>query len=80
MKPVISVLVLFIVQFCIAQDDGPYKTYHDNGQIETIGQHKNGERVGEWKDFYPNGNLREEYSFTKDEKTKKPNAILKMAL
>lgn len=49
-------------------------------KLKPLVRTKNGERVGEWKDFYPNGNLREEYSFTKDEKTKKPNAILKMAL
>ena len=77
MKPIISVFLLFLVQLCIAQDDGPHITYYDNGQIETIGQHKNGERVGQWKDFYPNGNLREEYSFTNDNKNKETKCYFK---
>ena len=31
--------------------------YHNNGNVEIIGNYKNGEREGEWKDYYENGKL-----------------------
>lgn len=77
MKPIIPVLLLFLFQFCIAQDDYPYETYYDNGQIKTSGQYKNGQRVGEWKKFYSNGNLCKEYSFTNGKKNKESKTYFK---
>lgn len=77
MKLVIYVFLLFLFQICIAQNDGPYEVYYDEGQIKTVGQHKNGERVGKWKGYHANGNIREEYSFTNDKKNKETKCYFK---
>ena len=29
-------------------NDGPWETYHDNGQLERKGTYKDGEKCGEW--------------------------------
>lgn len=70
MKPVIFVTLLFFLQLSNAQKNGPYETYHKNGQLKTVGQYENDKKIGDWKDYHPNGNLRQKYSYTKGKKNK----------
>ena len=44
---------------------GPYKWYHDNGQIAEIGLYKNGKKDGLWKWYYysPKNEIRREQTF-----------------
>ena len=37
--------------------EGPWVTYHNNGQLEMKGDFKNGDREGLWIDYYDNGQL-----------------------
>ncbi|CAH8282277.1 antitoxin component YwqK of YwqJK toxin-antitoxin module [Mariniflexile fucanivorans] len=44
--------------------DGPFEQYHKNGQLKTVGQYKNKERVGKWTSYYDNGNISSTYSYS----------------
>jgi hypothetical protein len=43
--------------------DGIYTSYYPNGEVETFGTYKNGLRVGEWKYYYDNGQLKKLIDF-----------------
>jgi len=45
------------------QFDGPYKTYHRNGNVELAGEYISGVMTGEWKGFYDNNQLKEVVRF-----------------
>ena len=40
--------------------------FHDNGQVEMLGQHKDGKRVGLWTSWYENGQKKEEGNYKDD--------------
>ena len=44
--------------------NGPWKSFHENGQLEAIGFYEFGEKVGEWRTFFDSGqvNTIERYS------------------
>lgn len=44
--------------------DGPYTSYHENGQLENEGNYKNGEKSGVWKEYWDNGQLFQEWDYT----------------
>jgi antitoxin component YwqK of YwqJK toxin-antitoxin module len=46
--------------------EGPYKIYHDNGQLSKSGTYKNGKLHGEAKEFHPNGKLKKQQTFADD--------------
>ncbi|WP_299110629.1 energy transducer TonB [uncultured Winogradskyella sp.] len=49
-------------------DDGPFKDYHDTGELMLEGQYKNGKRVGEWKGYNKKGQVVNISSFTNGKK------------
>lgn len=60
MKNVLIICLIVCYSQLIAQNkkkDGPYTSYHANGSIETSGFYKNGKRVGDWKEYFLNGQL-----------------------
>jgi antitoxin component YwqK of YwqJK toxin-antitoxin module len=59
------------MQFSMAQlkpEDGPYKRYHDSGELMLEGQYKDGKRVGEWIGYYTNGQISNISTFTDGKK------------
>ena len=42
---------------------GPYKTWHENGQLYMDGQYNKGKKTGIWKFFKPDGGLEKEINF-----------------
>ena len=48
--------------------DGPFEEYHDNGQLESKGTYKDGEREGPFETYYENGQLREKGTLKDNEK------------
>ena len=48
--------------------DGPFKDYHDNGELMLDGQYKNGKRHGEWRAYNKEGTLVNISSFTNGKK------------
>ena len=43
--------------------DGPFESYHDNGQLRRKGTYKDGEPVGQWLQWYDNGQKLFEQNF-----------------
>ncbi len=39
------------------QPDGPWEDYHENGQLATKGNYKNGQKDGSWEYYYADGQL-----------------------
>ena len=37
--------------------DGPWESYHDNGQLESKGTYRDGKRDGSFETYYDNGQL-----------------------
>jgi len=46
--------------------DGPYKEYHENGQLRKEGFYKNDKKFSVWKEYYDNGQLKRVYTFRAD--------------
>lgn len=44
-------------------DDGPFLQYHKSGEIQIVGEYKNGKRVGLWSSWYPSGELQSEITY-----------------
>lgn len=42
---------------------GPYKSYHENGTVSTVGEYKSGEKTGVWKSYSDENVLLEEETF-----------------
>jgi len=42
----------------------PYVEYYDNGKPKVSGQKREGVKIGEWKDYFDNGNVSKLYSYT----------------
>ena len=53
----------FSAQSCKIKN-GPYKEFHENGALKLIGQYKNYERIGDWKEYYDSGEIYRTYSYT----------------
>ncbi|WP_439151904.1 hypothetical protein [Winogradskyella sp.] len=72
MKYAIRLFVLIIsVQLSHAQfkpNDGPYKDYHDSGELMVEGQNKDGKAVGEWIRYHKNGQIANISTFTEGKK------------
>lgn len=49
-------------------EDGPWKTYHENGQLQRNGSYINGKRDGYWETYHENGNLAGKGSYIDDKK------------
>ncbi len=66
----ILLLLLFSLQSSMSQNrpDGPFKDYHDSGELMLEGQYKDGKRVGEWRGYNKNGQVVNISSFTKGKK------------
>ncbi|HOZ13369.1 MAG TPA: toxin-antitoxin system YwqK family antitoxin [Tenuifilaceae bacterium] len=47
-------------------NDGFYKTWHTNGQIEISGQYKKNKRTGKWTAYYANGQVKKINNFEND--------------
>lgn len=47
-------------------EDGPYKEYHENGQLRKEGFYKNDNKISVWKDYYEDGQLKRVYTFNSD--------------
>ena len=45
-------------------EDGPWVWYNENGQLDSKGVFKDGEREGPWVFYHDNGQLNDEYSGT----------------
>lgn len=58
------VLMLLFSQVSIAQADGLFEDYFDNGQLKKQGYYKDKKSIGEWKEYHPNGQLSRVYSYT----------------
>ncbi len=43
--------------------DGPFESYHDNGQLRRRGTYKDGKRDGPFEEYYDNGQLYEKGSY-----------------
>ena len=52
--------------------DGPWVSYHDNGQLWSKGTYKNGKRHGPWVSYWENGQLRSKGTY-KDGKQDGPS-------
>lgn len=69
MKIFLSIITFFA--FCqlsssqLRYPDGPFKTYFESGEVKTEGQCLDGKRVGEWKDYYENGQISRTYKYHK---------------
>lgn len=64
-------LFLISIQFSFSQGkykDGPYKDYHETGELMLEGQYKKGKRVGEWKGYHKNGQIANISNFTDGKK------------
>jgi uncharacterized protein len=47
---------------------GPWKEYHDGGELRSVGKYVNGLKIGEWKFYYKNGKLEQTGVYLKNEK------------
>lgn len=50
------------------EKDGEWKYYHTNGQLSSVHHYKGGKNTGSVTEYYPNGNLKEEYVFDEEGK------------
>lgn len=57
----ILILLSLLTLFACSNDSGYSKTYHENGQLKSIGKYVNGKRVGTWKSF---SKMTESYNIT----------------
>ena len=46
-----------------AHSDGPFESYHDNGQLKCKGTYKDGQRDGYCEFYYENGELESKGNF-----------------
>jgi antitoxin component YwqK of YwqJK toxin-antitoxin module len=46
--------------------NGPFKSYHENGQLKKIGSYLNGKGNGLFKEYFEDGSLKNEYSMKDD--------------
>ena len=51
-------------QWSNAQADGTFQEFYDDGQLQTEGHYKDNRRVGEWKEYHPNGQISAVYSYS----------------
>ena len=47
---------------------GPWKEYHDSGELKAIGKYVDGKKIGEWKWYYKNGKIEQIGAYLKNEK------------
>ena len=45
---------------------GPFKSFHENGKIETEGTYSKDKKVGLWKEYYPNGQHADELFYQEE--------------
>jgi antitoxin component YwqK of YwqJK toxin-antitoxin module len=68
MKKLLTILFLVLLSFYSHSQglppDGPYESFHENGQLKTVTNFKNGLWEGLHEGFYENGQLEERGSFT----------------
>ena len=53
-KTILLVVLSFLAFISNAQE---HKKYYDNGQLEEVGNYKDGKEDGEWKYYYENGDF-----------------------
>jgi MORN repeat protein len=46
--------------------EGPYTSFHENGEVEVVGQFHQGHKDGEWIAYWPNGFLRSQGRYADD--------------
>jgi len=63
-------LVMCFTHLLVAQKDGKFEDFFEDGQLKTSGQYKNKKRIGEWKSYYKTGELLSVYSYSKGKKNK----------
>ena len=56
MKRILSLIGVVLVVGC-GLIDGPYETYHDNGQLSVKGTYKNGDLDGPFESYHESGQL-----------------------
>jgi antitoxin component YwqK of YwqJK toxin-antitoxin module len=47
---------------------GPYKTYFENGQLQSVGEYRNSRKHGVFTFYHPNGKVREQGEYVADKK------------
>lgn len=47
---------------CVIDGDGTYRSYHENGSLESEGTVRGGVRTGVWREWYDSGALMREYT------------------
>ena len=55
-----------IQQYVAGVDYGNWIFYYPNGEIETKGKFRDGQRVGKWKYYYDSGNLKQISIYSRD--------------
>lgn len=65
-------LLLFLMcsQIIVAQSDGSFEDYFENGEVKIQGQYKNKQRIGEWKEYHPNGQVSSVYTYDEGKRSK----------
>ncbi len=64
-KTIFITFMLVCTSYLFAQKhpDGPFKTYFDTGELKQEGAYRNDKKVGQWKDYYKNGQLSRSYIY-----------------
>lgn len=64
----VFLIALGLTSYAQIRPDGPYKDYHDSGELMLEGQYKNGKRFGEWIAYHKNGQIANISTFTDGKK------------
>lgn len=56
----------------IGRLQGPWKEFHENGQLKSQGEYLNSKRVGDWVFYYPNGQLEQKGKYDRKGKAQGP--------
>ena len=67
----ILIILLLTIPFIGFGQTESIRTYHENGQIKNEGVLFLGKKIGLWKKYYKNGNLKEEHNWDKKMSLKK---------
>ena len=51
MTRILSLIGVVLVVGCGGPPDGPFESYHDNGEVRDKGTYKDNEKCGEWLEW-----------------------------
>ncbi len=55
-----------IIPIEYGQREGNYYLFHENGRVAVTGEYKWNEKIGDWYEFYPNGNRKRVIAYQKE--------------